>query len=116
MTAYLPYVGANLVFALNPGDHKDRPYGILRDKLGRILQRFKSFCAFHKHLGYITMRGTIPKCRYIIRLNSDPQLFTFFVNLFLYPFIIIFRKVGELPLEGEVFLHWLSLFRLIGDV
>jgi hypothetical protein len=37
------------------------PYGILPDALGRIFQRFKSFCTFHKYLGYITTRGTIPK-------------------------------------------------------
>ena len=37
------------------------PYGILPDALGRIFHRFKSFCTFHKYLGYITTRGTIPK-------------------------------------------------------
>ncbi len=60
MMAYLPYVGANLVFALNPGDHTDRPYEILPATLGRIFQRFKSFCTFHKYLENITTRGTIP--------------------------------------------------------
>ncbi|MEA1990721.1 MAG: hypothetical protein U9N58_00780 [Thermodesulfobacteriota bacterium] len=28
---YRHNVGANLVFAFNPGDHKDRPYGTLLD-------------------------------------------------------------------------------------
>ncbi|OPX39190.1 MAG: hypothetical protein B1H11_03610 [Desulfobacteraceae bacterium 4484_190.1] len=63
MTAYLPYVGANPAFALNPGDHKERPYGIFPDTLSRIFQRFKSFCKFHKYPGYITKHGTIQKMR-----------------------------------------------------
>jgi len=37
------------------------PYGILPDTLDRIFQTFKSFCTFHKYLGYITTRGNIPK-------------------------------------------------------
>ena len=70
---YLPYVGANLVFALNPDDHKDRPYEILPDKLGWIFQRFKSFFTFHKYLGYITTRGTIPT--YWICVTAQVDIF-----------------------------------------
>ena len=44
-------VGANLVFALNPGNHKDCPYGILPNTPDRIFQWFKAFCTFHKYPG-----------------------------------------------------------------